>query len=56
MRGLGTTIGMTIILALVLAIVSNLLFSMVKLPVIGLYIAKLVAIVDVYLKQGAVVR
>ncbi|MEA3492820.1 MAG: DUF5665 domain-containing protein [Candidatus Margulisiibacteriota bacterium] len=47
-RGVGIAIGMTMIFALIIYIVGNILVRMVDLPIIGMYIAELVKFVNQY--------
>ncbi len=51
-RGLGMAIGFTLIFALVIYIITQILVRMVDMPIIGMYIAELVNFVNQYLQQG----
>lgn len=51
-RGVGIAIGMTLVAALLLYFLVNILIKMVDLPIIGTYIAELVKFVNQYLQQG----
>jgi len=51
-RGLGMAIGFTLIFALIIYIISQILVRMVDMPIIGMYIAELVKFVNQYLQQG----
>ena len=53
-RGLGIAVGFTLLAAIFLYVLTNLLRGMVDLPVIGRYVAELVKIVNQYLQQGPV--
>lgn len=55
-RGLGIAVGMTIIAAVVLYLLANILVRMVDLPIIGAYIGEIVKFVNQYLKQGLPAR
>ena len=55
-RGLGIAVGLTLIAAVVLYILSKILVRMVDLPFIGMYIAEIVRFVNQYLNQGMPVR
>ena len=55
-RGLGIAVGLTIIAAVVLYVLSKILVRMVDLPFIGMYIGEIVKFVDQYLKQGLPAR
>ncbi|KPJ68451.1 hypothetical protein AMJ44_06455 [candidate division WOR-1 bacterium DG_54_3] len=55
-RGLGIAVGLTIIAAVVLYVLSKILVRMVDLPIIGMYIAEVVKFVEQYLKQGMPAR
>jgi hypothetical protein len=53
---LGIAVGLTIIAAVVLYVLSKILVRMVDLPIIGMYIAEVVKFVEQYLKQGMPAR
>lgn len=55
-RGLGMAIGFTVVAAVVIYFISQILIKMVDMPIIGMYVAELVKFVDQYLKQGMPVR
>ena len=55
-RGLGIAVGLTLIAAIALYILSKILVRMVDLPYIGMYIAELVKFVNQYLNQGMPAR
>ena len=55
-RGVGMAIGMTLVAALIVYIVSKVLISMVDLPIIGMYIAKVVKFVEQAMQQGVPAR
>lgn len=48
MRGLGMALGMTVIFALLLIVMSK----MINIPVIGFYVAEIIKIVEGYLNTG----
>ena len=52
-RGLGIAIGMTIIAAVVVIILTNVLSKLITLPIIGEQVAKIVTMVNEYLKEGS---
>jgi Domain of unknown function (DUF5665) len=47
-RGVGMAVGMTLIFALIIYIVGNILVRMVDLPIIGMYIGEIVKFVNQY--------
>jgi len=51
-RGLGIAIGMTLIFAILVYIMSK----MIDLPIVGKYIAEIVKIVNINLKEGIKIR
>ncbi|MBU1026494.1 MAG: hypothetical protein KKA31_02070 [Candidatus Margulisbacteria bacterium] len=51
-RGLGMAVGFTIIAAIFLYVLVQLLRNMVDLPIVGAYIAEIVRFVNQYLNQG----
>jgi hypothetical protein len=55
-RGLGMAIGFTIIFAILLYLMAQVLIRMVDLPIIGMYIGEIVKFVDQYIKQGIPAR
>lgn len=55
-RGLGLAVGMTIIAAVTIYLVSKMLVRMVDVPVIGAYIAELIKVVNMYSRPGALPR
>lgn len=55
-RGLGMAIGFTLIAAVVVYFISQILIKMVDMPIIGMYVAELVKFVNQYLKQGLPVK
>lgn len=52
-RGLGSAVGLTVVFAVVIYIVINVLSHFIAIPIIGTYIAQLVAFVNESLHQGA---
>ncbi|MCX5751609.1 MAG: DUF5665 domain-containing protein [Candidatus Saganbacteria bacterium] len=54
--GVGVAIGMTIVFAIVIYILTVFLRQMIDVPVVGMYVAKFISIVNVYLKEGAKIR
>ena len=48
MRGLGIAVGMTVVVAALVYVLSK----MINLPVIGYYVAQIIKIADSYLKSG----
>ncbi len=55
-RGIGFALGMTIILALLVFIVTKLLSTMVNFPLIGSYVQELLDVMQIYLKSGVKIR
>lgn len=51
-RGLGVAIGMTIVFAIIMYMISK----MVNLPLIGEFVARIVEIVNKYLSEGAKIK
>jgi hypothetical protein len=54
--GVGVAVGMTIVFALVIYVLTMFLRQMIDVPVIGMYVAKFISIVNVYLKEGAQIK
>jgi hypothetical protein len=55
-RGLGMAIGFTVIFAILVYFLAQVLIRMVDLPIIGMYIGEIVKFVDQYIKQGIPAR
>lgn len=51
-RGAGQVIGMTIVLAGIIFIITKILSQFVDFPLIGNYIAQILNLLDTYLKAG----
>ena len=51
-RGLGTAVGLTVVFALAIYVVITVLSHFIAIPIIGSYIAQLVAFVNESLHQG----
>ena len=51
-RGLGMAVGFTIVAAIFLYLLVQVMVRMVDLPIIGMYIAEIVQFVNQYLQQG----
>jgi hypothetical protein len=56
MRGFGLAIGMTVILALVMIILTKVLSHLITLPFVGQQVAQLVEMVNGYLKEGTKIK
>ena len=52
-RGFGIAIGMTLVAAIVIIILTKILASLITFPVIGKQIAQLVELVNQYMKEGS---
>ena len=52
-RGLGIAIGMTLVAAIVVIILTKVLSQLITLPIIGEQIAQIVALVNKYLTEGS---
>ncbi|MFH1710641.1 MAG: DUF5665 domain-containing protein [bacterium] len=55
-RGFGIAIGMTVILAVIMIILTKILSHLITLPFVGQQIAQLVETVNAYLKEGTKIK
>jgi hypothetical protein len=56
MRGFGVAIGMTVIFAIILIIITKILSQLITLPFVGQQIAQLVELVNSYMKEGTKIK
>ncbi|MBI5399854.1 hypothetical protein HZB07_04490 [Candidatus Saganbacteria bacterium] len=52
LRGFGTAVGFTLVAAVAIYILVTLLTKMVNIPIIGMYIAEIVQLVNQYMQKG----
>lgn len=52
-RGFGLAIGMTLIAAIVIIVISKILSHLITFPIVGQQIAELVKLVNQYLREGS---
>ncbi|NQU16770.1 MAG: hypothetical protein HQ564_01785 [Candidatus Saganbacteria bacterium] len=55
-RGIGFALGMTIILAILVFVMSKILATLVNFPLVGSYFQELSDLIQVYLKSGVRIR
>lgn len=56
MRGFGLAIGMTLILAVIMIVITKILSHLITLPFVGQQIAQLVEMVNSYMKEGSKIK
>ena len=56
MRGFGLAIGITIIFAVIMIIITKILSHLITLPFVGQQVAQLVQMVNGYLKEGTKIK
>ncbi|MFC1496574.1 DUF5665 domain-containing protein [Candidatus Margulisiibacteriota bacterium] len=55
-RGIGFALGMTVVLALLVFLVTKVLTAMVDFPLVGKYIKEILVLVQTYLKTGVRIK